>query len=91
MNNGDLIIIAVPPLTEERRRELAKQAKAESEDAKIGIRTARQEANKEIRNLDDASEDVKKNAEADVQELTNKYTKKIEDVLVLKEAEIMKV
>jgi ribosome recycling factor len=91
MNNGDLIIIAVPPLTEERRRELAKQAKAESEDAKIGIRTARQEANKEIRNLDDASEDVKKNAEADVQELTNKYSKKIEDVLVLKEAEIMKV
>uniref|UniRef100_UPI00404A1196 ribosome recycling factor n=1 Tax=Flavobacterium sp. TaxID=239 RepID=UPI00404A1196 len=91
MNNGDFVIISVPPLTEERRRDLAKQAKAEAEDAKIGIRTARQEANKDIRNLDDASEDVKKNAEADVQELTNKYTKKIEDILVVKEAEIMKV
>ena len=91
MNNGDFVIISVPPLTEERRRDLAKQAKAEAEDAKIGIRTARQEANKDIRNLDDASEDLKKNAEADVQELTNKYTKKIEDILVVKEAEIMKV
>tara|TARA_R110000796_G_scaffold37722_4_gene95427 strand:- start:343745 stop:344302 length:558 start_codon:yes stop_codon:yes gene_type:complete len=91
MNNGDFIIISVPPLTEERRRDLAKQAKAEAEDAKIGIRNARQEANKEIRNLDDASEDLKKNAEADIQELTNKYSKKIEDVLAVKEAEIMKV
>ncbi|QWX84038.1 ribosome recycling factor [Cellulophaga sp. HaHaR_3_176] len=91
MNNGDFIIINVPPLTEERRRDLAKQAKSESEDAKVGVRNARQEANKEIRGLDDASEDLKKNAEADVQELTNKYSKKIEDVLVIKEAEIMKV
>lgn len=91
MNNGDLIIISVPPLTEERRRDLAKQAKSESEDAKVGIRNARQEANKEIRGLDDASEDLKKNAEADVQELTNKYSKKIEEVLAVKEAEIMKV
>lgn len=91
MNNGDFIIISVPPLTEERRRDLAKQAKAEAEDAKIGIRNARQDANKEIRSLDDASEDLKKNAEADIQELTNKYSKKIEDVLAVKEVEIMKV
>ncbi len=91
MNNGDFVIINVPPLTEERRKDLAKQAKGEAEDAKIGIRNARQEANKEIRSLDDASEDLKKNAEADVQELTNIYSKKIDEALVIKEAEIMKV
>ncbi|WBU88028.1 ribosome recycling factor [Cellulophaga omnivescoria] len=91
MNNGDFVIINVPPLTEERRKDLAKQAKGEADDAKIGIRNARQEANKEIRALDDASEDLKKNAEADVQDLTNLYTKKIDALLVTKEAEIMKV
>ncbi len=91
MNNGDFVIINVPPLTEERRIQLAKQAKAESEHAKVGVRNARQDANKEIRDLDDASEDQKKNAEMDVQEITDKYTKKIDDFLAAKEAEIMKV
>ena len=91
MNNGDMVIINVPPLTEERRRELAKHAKAEAEDAKVGVRSARQDANKEIKNLDDASDDLKKNAEADVQELTDQYTKKIDVFLENKEAEIMKV
>ncbi|ALM08876.1 MULTISPECIES: ribosome recycling factor [Sediminicola] len=90
MNNGDNIIINVPPLTEERRKDLVKQAKAEAEDAKIGIRNARQEANKEIRNAD-ISEDLQKNAEADIQELTNTYIKKIDSVLGIKEIEIMKV
>merc|ERR1712137_729499 len=56
MNNGDFIIINVPPLTEERRRDLAKQAKAEAEDAKIGVRNARKEANNDIKKTDDASE-----------------------------------
>ena len=91
MNNGDFVIINVPPLTEERRIQLAKQAKAESEHAKVGVRNARQEANKEIRELEDASEDLKKNAEMDVQEITDKYTKRIDDFLAAKEAEIMKV
>ena len=91
MNNGDFVIINVPPLTEERRIQLAKQAKAESEHAKVGVRNARQEANKEIRDLDDASEDQKKNAEMDVQEITDKFTKRIDDFLAAKEAEIMKV
>ncbi len=91
MNNGDFVIINVPPLTEERRIQLAKQAKAESEHAKVGVRNARQEANKEIRDLDDASEDQKKNAEMDVQEITDKFTKKIDEFLAAKEAEIMKV
>ncbi len=93
MNNGDVVIISVPPLTEERRRELAKQAKAEAEDAKIGIRNARKDANTEIKKLEKegTSEDVCKSAEDDVQNLTNAYIKKIDDLLVEKEAEIMKV
>jgi len=90
MNNGDFVIINVPPLTEERRIQLTKQAKAEAEDAKVGIRSARQDANKEIRELD-VSEDLQKNVEVDVQELTDKYSKKVDAFLGAKEAEIMKV
>jgi ribosome recycling factor len=93
MNNGDNIIISVPPLTEERRRDLVKQAKSEAEDAKIGIRNARKDANTDIKKLekDGTSEDVCKKAEEDVQKLTDAYIKKIEEHLVIKEAEIMKV
>ncbi|MEM7484059.1 MAG: ribosome recycling factor [Bacteroidota bacterium] len=90
MNNGEMIIINVPPLTEERRIQLVKQAKAEAEDAKVSIRSARQEANKELKALD-ISEDLLKNAEVDVQELTDTYSKKVDAVLSVKEAEIMKV
>ncbi len=93
MNNGDSIIINVPPLTEERRKDLVKQAKAEAEDAKISVRNARKDANTEIKKLEKegVSEDVCKKAEDDVQELTNSFIKKIDDLLVHKEAEIMKV
>jgi ribosome recycling factor len=91
MNNGETIIINVPPLTEERRRELAKQAKSEVEDAKISIRTARKDANSEIKNVEDASEDVQKNAEMDVQQLTDAYVKKADDLYSAKETEILKV
>ena len=90
MNNGESIIINVPPLTEERRIQLVKQAKAEAEDAKVGIRSARQEANKEVKHLD-ISEDLESNAEIDIQELTDAYTKKIDGLLANKEAEITKV
>ncbi|WP_047246400.1 ribosome recycling factor [Maribacter thermophilus] len=90
MNNGDLIIINVPPLTEERRIQLTKQAKAEAEHAKVGVRSARQDANKDIKDLE-VSEDLEKKALVDVQELTDKYVKKIDDFLAAKEAEIMKV
>ncbi len=90
MNNGDVIIINVPPLTEERRRDLAKQAKAEAEDAKIGIRNARKDANNEIKKSD-VSEDLQKNAVIDVQSLTDAYVKKIDDILEVKEKEIMTV
>ena len=91
MNNGETIIINVPPLTEERRRNLAKQAKAEAEDAKIGIRSARKEANNEIKKLDHVSEDLQKNVEIDVQEMTDNYVKKIDHILEIKEKEIMTV
>jgi ribosome recycling factor len=93
MNNGDNIIISVPALTEERRRDLAKQAKAEAEDAKIGIRSARKEANTDIKKLekDGLSEDVCKGAEEEVQDLTNSYIRKVDELLALKEVEIMKV
>ncbi|MEN8788537.1 MAG: ribosome recycling factor [Flavobacteriaceae bacterium] len=90
MNNGEMIIINVPPLTEERRIQLVKQAKAEAEDAKVSIRSARQEANKEVKNLN-ISEDLEKNAEIDIQEITDEYTERVESLLHSKEAEIMKV
>lgn len=93
MNNGDNIIISVPALTEERRRDLVKQAKGEAEDAKVGVRNARKDANTDIKKLekDGMSEDVCKSAEDDVQKLTDNFIKKIDELLVHKEAEIMKV
>ncbi len=90
MNNGESVIISVPPLTEERRRDLAKQAKAEAEDAKVGIRNERKYANNEIKALD-ISEDLKKNLEVDIQALTDKHIQKIDQIFSNKEAEIMKV
>ncbi len=90
MNNGDFVIINVPPLTEERRIQLVKQAKAEAEDAKVSVRSARQEANKEIKNLE-VSEDLEKNAIIDIQELTDSFVIKIDSILDAKEVEIMRV
>jgi ribosome recycling factor len=90
MNNGDSVIINVPPLTEERRRELAKQAKAEAEEAKIGVRNDRKNANQEIKKLD-ISEDAKKSAEDEIQDLTDTYVAKIDKILAVKEKEIMTV
>lgn len=91
MNNGDLIIINVPPLTEERRLTLAKQAKAEAEDAKVGVRNARKDANNDIKKLSDVSEDLQKNAEIDVQQMTDTYVKKVDAIFENKEKEIMTV
>jgi ribosome recycling factor len=93
MNNGENIIINVPALTEERRRDLVKQAKAEAEDAKIGIRNARKDANTEIKKLEKegTSEDVCKTAEDDIQKLTDGFIRKVDEHLATKEAEIMKV
>ena len=91
MNNGETIIISVPPLTEERRRELAKQAKSEVEEAKISIRSARKDANSDIKKSEDTSEDVQKNAEMDVQLLTDVHVKKADDLYTAKEKEILTV
>jgi ribosome recycling factor len=90
MNNGESIIINIPPLTEERRRDLAKLAKAETENAKIGIRSARKEANGDIKKSD-ASVDIQKNYEIDVQELTDTYISKIDEIFNSKEKEILTV
>lgn len=90
MNNGESIIINVPALTEERRRELARQAKAEVEHDKVSVRNARKDANNDIKNLD-VSDDLKKNSENDIQELTDKYIKVIDDLYTKKEQEIMTV
>jgi ribosome recycling factor len=90
MNNGESIIISIPPLTEERRRDLVKQAKAEAEHAKVGVRSSRKEANNELKSLE-LSEDELKNAEVDVQEMTDKYIATIDSKYQVKEKEIMTV
>ena len=93
MNNGEVIMINVPPLTEERRRDLTKRASAEGEHAKVGVRAARKDATAPIKSLksDGLSEDLVKVAETKVQEITDAYTKKVDEVLAAKEADIMTV
>ncbi|MBK5212203.1 MAG: ribosome recycling factor [Flavobacteriaceae bacterium] len=90
MNNGESVIISVPPLTEERRKELAKQAKSAAEEAKIGVRNDRKNANNDVKNLD-ISEDLKKSLENDIQEMTDMHIKKIDEIFAKKEKEIMTV
>lgn len=90
-NNGENIILNVPPLTEERRRDLAKQAKAEAEQTKITVRNARHDGMKELKKLDGVSQDVIKDTEAEVQELTDKYIKLVDEQFKVKEADIMKI
>ena len=88
VNNGESIIINIPPLTEERRVELTKVAKSESDSAKVTIRNIRQDSNQKIKSLD-ISEDLKSNNEIDIQELTDKYTKIIDDMFLSKEKDIL--
>ena len=92
-NNGELIMINVPPLTEERRRDLVKRAKAEAEHAKVSVRTARREANDEIKKLEKEglSEDMAKDAEAEIQKLTDAYSAKIDKEIERKEKDIMTI
>ena len=89
MNNGENIIINVPVLTEERRRELVKQAKSEVEEAKIAIRNARKDANNEVKKSSDFSEDLKKNSELDIQEITDNSILKVDQIFDKKQEEIM--
>ncbi len=92
-NDGVVVRINIPALTEERRRELAKRTKVEGENAKIAIRNIRRDANESIKKLqkDGLAEDEAKQAEALVQTATDKFTEKVDAVLVLKEKEIMTV
>ena len=88
VNNGESILINVPPLTEERRLELTKLAKSESESAKVSIRNTRKDANNKIKGLD-ISDDLKSNLEIDSQELTDKYIKKVDEMFTLKQKDIL--
>ncbi len=92
-NNGERIMIKVPPLTEERRRELVKLVKAEEENCKISLRGARKEAIDGFKQLkeDGLSEDEQKSAEEEVQDKINENVKKVENIIVEKEKEIMTV
>ena len=92
-NDGEMIRINVPALTEERRKELAKQAKNEAENCKVSIRNARKNANEAIKKLqkDGLAEDLAKGAETAVQNLTKDYESKVDDHIAKKEKEIMTV
>jgi len=92
-DNGEMLIISIPPLTEERRRDLVKHAKAEAENAKVSIRSHRKDALDMIKGLKDdgLSEDMQKDAEGQVQTITDSFTKKIEELFELKEKDIMTI
>ncbi len=92
-NNGEVIRLSIPPLTEERRKELAKQCKGEAENAKVSIRNARRDAidllKKQVK--EGMPEDVEKDAEGDVQKLHDNYVKQVDELYAKKEKEIMTV
>ena len=90
MNNGESIIINVPALTEERRKELAKMAKMESERTKITIRNIRKDSNNDIKKIN-VSNDIQNNYEVDVQDLTDLYISKVDSIYLNKEKEILTV
>ncbi len=92
-NNGEMLIISVPPLTEERRKELVKKAKAEAEHAKVAVRNNRKDALDMVKDLkaDGLSEDMFKDAENEIQNITNSFIKKVDEVVDQKEKEIMTI
>lgn len=93
MNNGEQIRLAIPPLTEERRKLLTKQAKHEAEEAKISVRNTRRDAIEKLKKMvkDGLPEDLEKDAENDVQKLHDKFIKRIDEIYAAKEKEIMTV
>ena len=92
-NNGEIIRLGIPPLTEERRKQLAKQCGKEGEQAKMSIRNTRRDVIEKLKKSikDGLSEDVEKDAEGDMQKMHDKYIKKVEELLAAKEKEIMTV
>ena len=89
-NNGETVMLVIPELTEERRKEYVKEAKAIAEDAKIALRNIRQDANASIKKLE-IPEDEQKRASEDVQDLINKYNKVVDEKLKVKESELMEI
>lgn len=93
-SDGDLIRINIPPLTEDRRKEMVKLVRGKCEDAKISIRSARRDANDALKKFEkekEITEDDLKRSEKDIQELTDKFVKKSEDIVAEKEQELMEV
>ncbi|MBR5393564.1 MAG: ribosome recycling factor [Bacteroidaceae bacterium] len=92
-NNGEIIRLGIPPLTEERRKQLAKQCGKEGEQAKVSIRNTRREIIEKLKKgiKDGLSEDLEKDAEADMQKMHDKFIKKVDELLAAKEKEIMTV
>lgn len=89
-DDGRVVRVPVPPLTEERRKEIVKNASSKVEDAKVAIRNVREDARKELKNAE-LPEDVKKRAEKDIDELTKTFTEKIDEAFKAKSAEIMSI
>ena len=92
-NNGEIIRINIPMLTEERRKELVKQVKNEGEAAKISVRNARRDANDQLKKLlkEGLSEDLEKDAEQEIQDLTDKFIRQIDEIIDAKDKDIMTV
>jgi len=92
-SNGESLLISVPPLTEERRRELVKRAKGESESAKVGVRNNRKDAIDMVKDLksDGLSEDLQKDAESEIQNITNASSTRIDQLFDVKEKDIMTI
>ena len=92
-NNGEVIRLMVPPLTEERRRDLFKQVKNEGENARVSLRNSRRDANEEYKQMqkDGLSEDETKTAEDQIQKLTDEFTEKVDKIVSAKEEEIMTI
>ena len=90
-DDGRVVRVPVPPLTEERRKEIVKSASAKVEEAKVALRKVRDDARKELKSAEDLSEDVKKRGEKEIDELIKNYSGKIDELFKTKEAEIMKI
>lgn len=90
-NNGESIILNIPALTEETRKDYVKQVKQIAEEGKVALRNVRQDANNDIKKMEELTEDDKKGLSADVQDLIDKYNKKVDELLKEKEAELLQV
>jgi ribosome recycling factor len=92
-NDGEIIRLMIPPLTEERRKEIAKKAKSAGEDSKVGVRTARHKTLDQIKKAvkDGLPEDMGKRKETELQDLVNKFVEQVDKVVSAKEKEILTV